>query len=374
MPGEILAMVNVDILIIRSIVVASLVAVPISASGSAFDSFVELRNALFAGYETAGEWSLENYVMCFFPVPVPVAVAPEGDVYVAEGCRGRLQRYGREGRLKGEWVLVKESKRGELTLVSSPFRISDLAVAGDGTLYVAAGYGGCEVQRYDPEGKQLGEWGGPGSGPGRFESLSGVAVAPNGHVYVADTGNNRIQYFTAAGSFLGEWGGIGGGDGKFRNPRGIAVAADGAVYVADTGNKRIQYFTLSGSFLGKWGSDGTGPGRFEEPIMVAVAPDGRVFVSDLRKRAVEIYSRSGVFKGALLCTPNKGNGYYYRAVAVAPDGFVYVTDGEDFYVNYFKPVKKSGFVIPIFVFFVAGIVVAIVYLLYATRRMKRVSA
>ena len=68
-------------------------------------------------------------------------------------------------------------------------------------------------------------------------------VAPDGRVFVADSGNNRVQYFTANGSFLGKWGKRGTGPGELKNPRAIAVSRDGKrVYVADSGNNRIQYF------------------------------------------------------------------------------------------------------------------------------------
>jgi len=77
---------------------------------------------------------------------------------------------------------------------------------------------------------------------GQFNSPRGVAVAPDGTVYVADIGNDRIQRFSATSQFLGTWGSKGSGDGQFYYPRGVAVAGDGTVYVADTWNRRIQAF------------------------------------------------------------------------------------------------------------------------------------
>ena len=47
---------------------------------------------------------------------------------------------------------------------------------------------------------------------GQFNGLRAVAVAPDGTIYVADTGNDRIQRVTAAGTFLGTWGSQGSGD------------------------------------------------------------------------------------------------------------------------------------------------------------------
>ena len=56
--------------------------------------------------------------------------------------------------------------------------------------------------------------------------------------------NHRIQKFTSQGVFLTKWGTEGTGDGQFYFPDGVAVAPDGSVYVADTVSNRIQKFSV----------------------------------------------------------------------------------------------------------------------------------
>ena len=112
-------------------------------------------------------------------------------------------------------------------------------------------------------------------------------MAPDGTVYVADSGNQRIQRFSATGAFLGAWGTGGSGDGQFLNPYDVAVAPDGTVYVADS--FRIQHFSATGAFLGAWGAWGGGDGQFERTSGVAVAPDGRVYVADMYNNRIQVF-------------------------------------------------------------------------------------
>ena len=119
----------------------------------------------------------------------------------------------------------------------------------------------------------------------QFSDPFAVAVTRGGRVHVADGGDsNRIRaidggrVFTVAGG-RGEGFDDGPGrDARFHTPSGIAVADDGAVYVADTGNHRIRRISADGHVTTVAGTgipglrDGTGrEAQFNGPIGIAIA-------------------------------------------------------------------------------------------------------
>ncbi|MFN8593877.1 MAG: hypothetical protein U0031_20645 [Thermomicrobiales bacterium] len=67
---------------------------------------------------------------------------------------------------------------------------------------------------------------------------------------------------TTTATFIRSWSSAGAGNGSLANPQGVAVAPDGSIYVADTSNSRVLHFNASGTLLAKWGTSGTGDGRF----------------------------------------------------------------------------------------------------------------
>jgi len=176
-----------------------------------------------------------------------------------------------------------------------------IAVAPDGTLYVADTTNH-RIQHLAADGTPLQAWGSfanidPGPAPGgTFNEPWGVAVAGDGTVYVADTWNHRVQRFSPTGRFLGMWGTFGQAESQTAlwGPRAVAVDAADRVYVADTGNKRIVVFDEQGNPLGQIGEPGGGPlgGQLAEPVGVAIGRNGLVYVADTWNSRIQVFEET----------------------------------------------------------------------------------
>ncbi|HEY4723009.1 MAG TPA: NHL repeat-containing protein, partial [Anaerolineae bacterium] len=176
-----------------------------------------------------------------------------------------------------------------------------IAVAPDGSIYVADSLNH-RVVKFDQQGQFIVSFGGPNpdTQPGLFREPWGVAVAPDNSLYVADTWNYRMQKFTPDGALIQVWGvntdTIGtaiGGEGGFYGQRGVAIDATGRVFVADTGNKRVQIFDANGQFISQFGGGGLQPGQLDEPVGIAVDPKGNSVVADTWNGRVQVFDSNG---------------------------------------------------------------------------------
>ena len=183
-----------------------------------------------------------------------------------------------------------------------------IAMAPDGSIYVADTFNH-RVQHFSADGTFIQQWGSkspecpyPGSPPsnvpsGTFCEPWGIAVGADGSVYVADTWNNRIQKFTADGQFITMWGhGITQDPNDllgFYGPRGIVVDSLGNVLVTDTGNSRVVVFSSNGQPISQFGSTGVAPGQFAEPVGMALDATGRLYVVDTWNQRVQVFTSDG---------------------------------------------------------------------------------
>ncbi len=127
-----------------------------------------------------------------------------------------------------------------------------------------------------------------GTGEGQFDDPSSIAVAPNGDIYVTDTGNNRVEVFNSKGEFKSQFGKSGSGNSEFSQPRGITVSSNGDVFVADMGNHRVQEFRTNNEYITAFGKKGSEPGEFEHDNAIALNPSGNAYVLNFSNSTAEI--------------------------------------------------------------------------------------
>jgi DNA-binding beta-propeller fold protein YncE len=222
-----------------------------------------------------------------FASPAGIAVDPLGSVYVADEGHARVVRLWGEGTFLGE--LGGPADLGGAALAGA----DALAVGGQPDQTYVADAAHNRLLVYSSAGTLLAKWGAgegdgaAGDGPGAFDHPDGVALAPSGEVYVADTNNNRVVELSPGGGFIAAWGSKGSADGRFDAPTSLAVNAVGDVYVLDSENNRVQEFDASGHFLAKWGLRGTSPGELSQPRAIAVGCEGDVYVADTNNNRVQ---------------------------------------------------------------------------------------
>ena len=221
----------------------------------------------------------------------------------------------------------------------------DVAVAPDGTLVIADTDNNV-IRRVTPDGV-IGTLAGDGSVPRRspravepaarprFDRPSGVAVAPDGSVLVADTGNHAIRRITLDGRVRIVLGGPSRVVARLRSPADVVALANGDVLVADTGGHRVLRLTANGAVAavagrGLPGSAGDGGPATEallaRPVQLAALADGGLLIADAATGRVRKVGPGGTISTAASATRDSLTG-----VAPAPDGGILaaLTEVED---------------------------------------------
>ena len=162
--------------------------------------------------------------------PHGLHVDKDGNVWVTDGRESggkghQVFKFSPEGK-----VLLTLGKAGVAGDGPDTFNApSAVVIAPNGDIFVADGHGddaNNRIVKFSKEGRFIKTWGKKGSAPGEFYRFHALALDSEGRLLVADRGNGRIQIFDQDGNFLEEWKQFGG-------PGAIFIDGKDTIYVTD---------------------------------------------------------------------------------------------------------------------------------------------
>jgi hypothetical protein len=247
--------------------------------------------------EVISHWGEGEFVR-----PHGITITADGTVWLVDDMDHTLHKYSLDGQR--QFTLGTSGQPSDTGATSTDYRTiqragppfhypTNLAVAPNGELFIADGYGNARIHKFTAGGELLLSWGEPGDGPGQFHIPHGIAVDSNGVVYVADRENSRIQRFDSDGSFIDEWCDL-------ARPCQMFLDSDDVVYVAEVGYRagmwpgteppapdatggRVSILDTNGELLSRWGGgDNPGtPGDFFAPHDIWVDAAGTIYVAEV---------------------------------------------------------------------------------------------
>ena len=167
-----------------------------------------------------------------FVMPHGLRVDAEGSIWAtdARATNGKGQqvfKFSRDGRLLLTLGTAGVSGDSETTF-NGP---CDVAVASNGDVFVADGHVNSRIVKFSKDGTFLKAWGRKGTGPGEFDVPHAVVIDSRGRVLVGDRNNKRIELFDQDGRFLEQWT-------HFGRPSGLFIAPDDTLYVGDVSDQK----------------------------------------------------------------------------------------------------------------------------------------
>lgn len=215
---------------------------------------------------------------------------PDGELVMTIGTSGVPSQTGYDGGKPSLYEKLKSITQG-----GPPFnRPTNLAVAANGDLYVADGYGNARVHRFSADGELIQSWGEPGTARGQFNLPHAVWVTPDNRVLVADRENDRVQVFTLEGKFLGQWT-------EVQRPTDLTMDHEGRVYVAE-----LPWLEGHQSFV-RGAPDTDLPGRVSVldgqtgDVIIRLGGTDEVIAAHLRApHAIALDSRGDLYVGHVL--------------------------------------------------------------------------
>src|SRR5262245_38323873 len=206
---------------------------------------------------------LRSWGKGMFKIPHSIKVDPDGNVWTTDAGDGLVMKFTPAGKKLQEIALHDAPIGNDCGFPAAAVNnfidacgTTDIIFLSGGRLFLTDGYGKMRVMEYRTDGSRVSEWGGRGSGAGQFRVPHGLAFDGQSVLYVADRDNGRVQRFDLNGRYLGEWSHL-GRVGAIAFSRGALWAATGIRSVESAGGQRgssswvIKVDPSAGTILGK---------------------------------------------------------------------------------------------------------------------------
>ena len=159
---------------------------------------------------------LRSWGRQMFKIAHSIKVDPDGNVWTTDAGDGRVLKFTRDGKKLQEVALNDAPVGKDCGFPSAAVNnyidacgTTDIIFMPGGRLFLTDGYGKMRVLEYSAAGERIRAWGGPGDGPGRFHVPHGLAYDGKTVLFVADRDAGRLQRFDPDGRYLGEWTNLG---------------------------------------------------------------------------------------------------------------------------------------------------------------------
>ncbi len=238
-------------------------------------------------FDRAGTF-LRSWGEGVFRRPHGITIGPDGSLWLTDDAHHTIRQFTADGKLL---LTIGNPDQPSSLHGGKPFnRPTHVALCPHtGNVYISDGYGNSHVHKFDPKGRHLLSWGGPGTDPGRFNIPHNIATDREGLVYVADRENSRVQIFDSEGRYLAQWNNL-------HRPCGLFIdRAAGLGYVGELPSHlpvnaevpnigaRVSVVTMKGDVTDRVGGPFAGekPGEFIAPHGCVVDSRGDLYVAEV---------------------------------------------------------------------------------------------
>src|SRR5687768_11954427 len=226
------------------------------------------------------EWTQWDHL---FKRPHAIYISPydaEKHVWVVDDHSHAIYKFSNDGQQLVQTIGTPNVAGADGTHFNRP---TFMAWMPDGSFYVADGYNGTRVAKFDASGKFLLDFGMPGESgsetrPGYMNNVHGVAVdVETRRVFVNDRDNHRIQIFDENGKYLSEWSiAVRPSSLHF-----VEIGADRTLATFDRNTHKMLKYGLDGRLLYAWGTVGDFPGTLWGVHGMSTDQEGNFYVAEV---------------------------------------------------------------------------------------------